>query len=540
MISNNQLNSNHNTKENDQMNAKLTEDQINAAQILESLAALTGKTLSQDEPILQFPNTNPVTVQAKERRIGLPETTTVPKAIEILTEYEAGLKEVTQVKHDFDARFEEVMVATQRVFRRVFGTVGRGKKIESFFGSEPPRTMNFVVGLDSDGNKVIEYSVPVSAFAFAPLGTNAQITPSGWNHPQYGTLGSLIFEVRKANVPAVEGLVKLIQDEIKTASIYKGQVLDLARGNDGRSEYDLRHRHVKTDRNLVYNPDVAQDLTYELWGNIEYAKQFDANGIKPVFRVGMEGIYGSGKTETAMHTARKASEHGMTAIIVKPSVTDRITDLVSAFRIAEMYAPSILVIEDWDKFFTSPNYSTADESAITNLLDGADSKTHQVNLLWTTNNLADIPKSMMRNGRTDCTITFGPLDREPVEQMYHAVLGGQLRDDVDFDKVYEEVKDLGPSFIRGTFDKARKYSIISNRGVAGQPLGTEDLIQAARVMKKQDERFSAAKATERKVVTFDSLLRTMMRGETAQVLGVTEIDVNDGEVMVHSDRLTEV
>ena len=220
----------------------------------------------------------------------------------------------------------------------------------------------------------------------------------------------------------------------------------------------------------------------------------------------------------------------MTAIIVKPSVTDRIEDLVGAFRIAEMYQPSLLVIEDWDKFFTSPSYSSADESTITNLLDGADSKTFKVNMLWTTNNIADIPKSMMRNGRTDCTITFGPLDRGPVEEMYHAVLGDQLRDDVDFDKVYEEVKDLGPSFIRGTFDKAKKYSIISNNGVAGQPLGTEDLIQAARVMKKQDDRFATARSTDRKVVTFDSLLANTVQKQVTNVLSAASVDGSSVEV----------
>lgn len=525
------------------MNTKTVEQQDAVREILNALANVAGKTLTQDDPILEFPKTSPVSVAAHERRIGIPEETTVPKAIEILTEHQAGLKEVTQVKHEFDARFEEVMVATQRVLRRAFGTVGRGKKIESFFGSEPPRTQNFVVGLDSNGDKIVEYSIPVSPFAFAPLGTNAVIHPTYWNHPQYGMLGALVFEVRKANVPAVEGIVKLINDEIRANSIYKGRVLELARPSSGDQAYDLRHRHITTDKHLVYNPDVEKDLEYELWGNIRHAGSFEENGMKSVFRVGMEGMYGSGKTETALETARKATEAGMTAIIIKPSVTDRIDDLVGAFRIAEMYAPSLLVIEDWDKFFTSPSYSSADESTLTNLLDGADSKTYKVNMLWTTNNIEDIPKSMMRNGRTDCTITFGPLERGPVEKMYHDVLGSQLRDDVDFDAVYEEIKDLGPSFIRGTFDKARKYSIISNNGIAGQPLGTDDLIQAARVMKKQDDRFTNARATDRKVVTFDSLMGGMVRKQVMQVLNTTNVEivgVGEGNLSVDDSNLTEV
>lgn len=513
------------------MNAQNTTSKINTQEletVLDSLAGLAGKSFATESPLLEFPKENPIGVAAGEKRIGKPESMSPEQVIETTMEFVADQKQMTAVHQNFDARFDEVMVATIRVFRRVFGTVGKGKRIETMFSSMPPQTENITVGLDRDGNKIIESAVPISPFAFAPLGEGAEVQPGMWEHPQYGRLGKLTFEVRKRYAPAVEGLVKLIEAEIKSNSIYKGQVLDLARARDGLG-YDLRHRHVRTDQHMVYNPDVAQDLKYELWGNIEHTAQFEANGMKPVFRVGMEGIYGSGKTETAMVTAKKASQAGMTAIIVKPSITDKISDIASAFRIAEMYAPSLLLIEDWDKFFTSNNYTSSDESTITNLLDGADSKTHQVNVLWTTNNLNLIPKSMMRNGRTDCTITFGPLERGPVEEMYSTVLGDQLKDDVDFNAVYEEVKDLGPSFIRGTFDKARKYSIISNGGVAGMPLGTEDLIQAARVMKKQNNRFDEATATQHTTVTFDSLLRATVVNNMAEVLKNTKLEARGGE-----------
>src|SRR5699024_7226761 len=115
-------------------------------------------------------------------------------------------------------------------------------------------------------------------------------------------------------------------------------------------EYDLRHRYVQTDEHLVYNEDVARDLAYEVWGKMEHSGVITSQGIKPSLKIGFEGIYGSGKTETAMITAKKATEFGMTAIIVKPGVDDRISDIATAFRIAEMYAPALLVIEDWDKF----------------------------------------------------------------------------------------------------------------------------------------------------------------------------------------------
>lgn len=526
--------------ENNQMNTTAaTRDEAAVAeahsQILQNLAALAGKSIKQDDPTLTFPSRHPLTVEAKERRIGIPEGMPAETAVEVLNEHIDDQKQVAQIKHDFNARFEEVMVATFRVMRREFGTVGKGMRIPQMFGgSEPPRTQDFVVGLDAQGQPVYERAVPVSPFTFAPLGANAVISPNMWMHPEYGRLGSLIFEVRKETAPAVEGLIVAIEAEIRSASIYKGKVLDLARGNDG--EYKLKHKHVNVDQFLVYNPDVAQDMQYEVWGNIEQADVYDRVGMKSVFKVGMEGMYGSGKTETAMRTARLAADHGVTAVIVKPSVTDKITDLVSAFRIAEMYAPSLLVIEDWDKFFTS-GYTQADESTLTNLLDGADSKTHRVSVLWTTNNLDLIPKSMMRNGRTDATITFGPLERGPVESMFRAVLGDELKEGTDFDAVYEEVKDLGPSFIRGTFDKARKYSIITNRGQVGMPLGTEDLIQAARVMKKQVNRFENAKATEHKKPTLDSLFANAISERVAQVVRISQVDLEDGEIMISDEEL---
>ena len=439
--------------ENNQMNTTAaTRDEAAVAeahaQILQNLAALAGKSIKQDDPTLTFPSRHPLTVEAKERRIGIPEGMPAETAVEVLNEHIDDQKQVAQIKHDFHARFEEVMVATFRVMRREFGTVGKGMRIPQMFGgSEPPRTQDFVVGLDAQGQPVYERAVPVSPFTFAPLGANAVISPNMWMHPEYGRLGSLIFEVRKETAPAVEGLIVAIEAEIRSASIYKGKVLDLARGNDG--EYKLKHKHVNVDQFLVYNPDVAQDMQYEVWGNIEQA----------------------------------------------------------------------------------------DESTLTNLLDGADSKTHRVSVLWTTNNLDLIPKSMMRNGRTDATITFGPLERGPVETMFRAVLGDELKEGTDFDAVYEEVKDLGPSFIRGTFDKARKYSIITNRGQVGMPLGTEDLIQAARVMKKQVNRFENAKATEHKKPTLDSLFANAISERVAQVVRISQVDLEDGEIMISDEEL---
>ena len=488
-MSNTNINTKNNTNNNNNKeNTTMSNTDINnvpadlVSSIISEMEARAKQVdYQRDEPILKFPVKEETQVVAGEQRIGLPEKISAGKAAKILNEYEQAQQEEVRVVRQFKARYEDMLVATSVIMEARWGFTGRGQKQMSFFGgAQPPVAEDVTIGLDEKGFPITK-TVIASSFSFEPL--SASIDFGYHTNEKLGVCGMISVIAPKGKEAEVKIFLDAIEKQLRSASIYKGKVVEFKklRGDKG---YELNYKHIRVDNNIVYNRDTEHKLNFNVFGRIKFRDEVKAMTGKSTFSTVLYGPYGSGKTECTMAAANAAREAGQTVIFFTPTGNETTQDLEAARHLADLYGPSLLIVEDIDRYYTDTDDPKA-LSLMTNLIDGPDSKNSEVSFLMTTNHRDRIHPSARRPGRTDAFIEIGSLDREATERLFKQLLGDELRDDVDFEKVYEQVKSTGPSFIRGTFDRARIYSVITNNGKVGMKLSTDDLVYAASTMKEQ-------------------------------------------------------
>ena len=463
-----------------------TADELVSALLASIKAAEAKQEHAVDKPIVEFPKRAGIEVRAGETRIGLPEDMTPEKATRVMGEYVEAQKQTIRSVRQIKGRIEDVWIAVHMICEKQWGTTGRGIP----FRGQPPMFDDVQIGVDANGRSITK-RVIVSNFSLEPL--SAEIDYGAWMHEEYGVCGMVSVVSTKSNEAKVTAFLDAVETFVENHSIYKGKVVEFRRKKnpDQMGEYELTHRAVKADQNIVYTRYTEKRLKYNLFGTIEQSDAFKAANMRNTFRTLLYGPYGSGKTECTIMAAAKASEYGWTTVFFSPGQDDGIRDLEAAHNLAALYAPSLLVVEDVDRYYAHDSVNA--KSHITNILDGMKSKTSGVSILMTTNHLDNIPQAATRPGRMDALIEIGFLDEEATERMFRQLLGDELADDVDFSQVYEMVKETGPSFIRSTFDRARKNSIITNDGEAGHALTTDDLVFSAAEMKEQSDTHSSTK-----------------------------------------------
>jgi hypothetical protein len=409
-------------------------------------------------------------------KYSIPKGTPLEKAAKAIMDEAAAQAEEVEYTRDFRCRVEEGAVAIKRTMFKVFGASAHGKPIETFFGKFPPREIQITVGLDNLG-RPIEESAPGSEFTLAWL--EASLTIGTWSDGEHDGMMRLFVTTKKRNKTALDGFFKLVDEELEHHSIYRNQILTYKGKADGG--YDLRYTHLAEDPTIIYTDRVQNRLEVDVWRKLRRRERLVQRGLKPTFKELVFGPVGTGKSASCVTTAIKAKEYGYTVLMVNPTGVSSIAELSRAMNVARMYAPTLLVIEDVDKYF-SENMSPDQISSITNLFDGLE-KHDGISIIMTTNHVDKVHSKMLRAPRTTGVIKIGYLDQESMEHMVRVVLGEQLDPETNFNLVWNEVKDFGPAFMRSTFDKAVEASILlreDDEQYDDPIIGTEELISAAR------------------------------------------------------------
>src|SRR5690606_20812177 len=76
------------------------------------------------------------------------------------------------------------------------------------------------------------------------------------------------------------------------------------------------------------------------------------------------------------------------------------------------------------------------------------------------------------------------MDRPGIEKLTRRVVGPNLADDVDFDKVAEAMEGYMPAFVKEALNRAVRYSLAANGGRPGK-IGTQELLDAADGLRDQ-------------------------------------------------------
>ena len=209
-----------------------------------------------------------------------------------------------------------------------------------------------------------------------------------------------VINVKKKHKTRVKKFFDLIQETLKTQSIYKGKSVMVK-----QSGFEFVEN--KGEKNIILNMDEERIVNNLV--------------IRPLGKPGKRtflftGIYGTGKTETALRVGREANSKGMTFFYLKDP-----TLFSETLESAKQYAPSLLFLEDIDEIGSGEERDNRMNDLL-NTLDGVQTKGQNLTVIFTTNHENRINKAMRRPGRIDLVVKFKVCEKDTTKKIYEAIL----------------------------------------------------------------------------------------------------------------------
>lgn len=521
-VTNNQtITSNTLTKENIQMSNTTTKSVLSAlsnvkdeqeftSQDIRNLLAASAEGQPQvDEAVARH--------ETPANKISLPVSMSTAKGAKVLTEAAAAEAEYEDFNKSFKFRPWDGAAALVRVMRKFFGTSGRGKAIQTMFGTIPPQNIEIEVAY---GETV---TVPWGQIDFAHLEGTLELGQT--YDPEYGALFQVTINCPKRFAAEVHGFFTLLENELKEGSIYKGKAI---RGTD-----NPRFLAPGVDESIVYNDEVYAALDQAVWGPIRHTELLRSQRVKVDPKVLLHGPYGTGKSEAGRMTAEVAVRHGWTFISYNSGDGTQ-DDLKKTIQTARLLSPAIVFVEDVDIY--AEDQGSHAQSRLLEMFDGISSKGHEVMIVMTSNKVDNLSKGMLRAGRINKMIEIGALNKEATEKLIRIVNKGQLAEDLDFEAIHAATEGYEPAFIRQTFDDARQSALIrhSDELIAiGEytperatqfKLETRDFVTAANIMRPQHDKHASANDKNKKV-TLEQLV-----SETVIEALATRVSLENGQI----------
>jgi transitional endoplasmic reticulum ATPase len=445
-------------------------------------------------------------------RFVIPQTMTAKRALEFLQHHVEQQEEVHSFIRTFNFRPWDGAAAVHRALRKVTGTTGLGKAQMSFFGSTPPRMITINTGPDTQVQVPWgQIEVPVFEGTMSLDSTSSE---------EFGQIFVVLFDAPRKYRFAIEGLFRVIQEELESASIYKGKAIDAAR------DPNYKDTRVIDPERIVYSEQAMADLDAQLWRVVENTSWARANGVPLKRAILLEGPYGTGKTEAANITAKKCVENGWTFIQVRAN-KDNLED---AMKTARLYQPAVVFFEDID-IAADAEQTSGTVSRLLDIFDGMDAKHNEIIAVLTTNHVEKIHKGMVRPGRLDGIVHIGALDQHGVEKLSKIRLGEERLTEVDWDAVYKAMEGYMPAFVNEALTRVKLYA----RSV--EAFTTRDLVRAAEGLRAQFNLMENASEGKGRP-TMDGAMRSLVQDalDKAKILDYDGDDVGSMGLQVNVEE----
>lgn len=436
---------------------RLSTKALQEAQLLMTLSELGGGQAGDDN------------IVHEGTRFVIPAGTTKRQAAKALTDAAAAEEKVHNYSRTFKYRPWDGAWAFDQVVRKFFGMMV-GRSTFDFFGKEhPPQRLT----INIDYNATVQ--VPWGECEI-PLMPGAVLALSAIQDREWGPLFHM-----EVNAPGkfryqIEGMFKLIEQELATNSLYRGKAID---GKIEASFLDLSA--VDWDA-VIYSDETTEQLEANIWSILRHTKAQLDNGL-PLKRANLlEGPFGTGKTLAAFLTADCATQNGWTFLYCRPSVDD----IQYVMQTARLYQPAVVFSEDIEQMTGNEQGQNAIHKML-DLFDGIQAKGTKILAILTTNHKERITKAMLRPGRLDAVITIGKLDIAGMERMVKAnITADMLAEDLNYEAIWAAMDGFLPAFMKEALDRAKRYNIARRGGTLGK-LTTEDFVGAARGLRPQLE-----------------------------------------------------
>ena len=371
----------------------------NEAVLLDTLRKLGGRQITDQSGIRDH----------KETFVAKPEPMSTAQLADLAVKAARADEEETQFSRTFQYRPWDGAHAFQSALMKAFGHSGNGVPTQSMFGKQPPRRITIEVGPGQTTQ------IPWGEIEFPILGGTFEL--GGSFDAEWGPLFQLTFSGPKKKEAEVEGIFKLVQDELESYSIYKGKAIN---GADMPQYLDPS---TVDRKNVVYAKEVERSLIGLLWHPLRYTKEARKQNISLKRSILLGGAYGTGKSLAAMLTAQEALNNGWTFIQCRPGKDD----LDQVMKTAQLYQPAVVFYEDVDTI--AANGEPLAVQKLLDTFDGISSKGTELIVVLTTNHVDRIHKGMLRPGRMDGVIEIGPMDSYAAARLMLSKLDGKLAGD---------------------------------------------------------------------------------------------------------------
>lgn len=382
-------------------------------------------------------------------KIQLPSGMDVRSAVKALIEIDKQDEMDVRIHHEFECYPFEGAYALQRALKARYGWTNN-VPTPGFFGPQPPR----MVGVDVSLTEHVQ--VPWGRITVPNI--SGFLETSGAFKPEGKYVFSLSGVVKQRDKGKVNDLVDLIRYYIEVEGLYKGRAIMVEFPED---PYDADFTYLPkfidtgkyTKEDLILPDAIQRKMNVSLFGPVEFANEFRAQGIPLKRGVLLNGKYGVGKTLASTILAGLCEKNGWSFLLLQ-----RTKDLKYAIEMARAYAPCVVFAEDIDRAMDDGR--TEDIDAILNTIDGVESKNTEVMVVLTTNHIDRINPAMLRPGRLDDIILIPAPDASAAERLVRKYSNGLLESGADLTEAASKMEGWIPAFIQETVQRAKRAEVM--------------------------------------------------------------------------------
>lgn len=424
-------------------------------------------------------------VERHGEKIILPENMTYGDAIKNLERQAQYEDEKVQIQHDFPYFVYDGAHALGKVMEQKFGFVF-GKTEYSFFeGEQPPK----LIGIDVGDGQIVQ--VPWGSFTVPSI--KGGKFACGFKVED----GKILFQFSCTCARKYEAEVKDLRNSVlaylKEHSIYKGRAISIKFTDDGGNmliesnqipQPKFLDLSKAREEELVFPKDVHDAIYDNLFTPIDRLEEARALGVPIKRGILLAGMFGVGKTLTAYVAASKATKKNMTYVYCqKPE------EFVHIMRFAAQYAPALVFCEDVDRIVGTDRTAEVDE--LINVIDGVETKNHEIITVFTTNSVTDVNQALLRPGRMDAVIWVRTPDAEAVERLVRNYCGKLVSPEDDLTEIGKLLENNIPAVIREVCERSKLSALrMLPDGSPVTKIPVEALKKASTTMKNQLELLS--------------------------------------------------
>lgn len=418
-----------------------------------------------------------VKVVEHEGELALPKGLSMREAITVLQREISYQEQAVSIRATIDGFVLDAAHAFFQALKKEYGWV-HNRPSPSFWGDDPPALLTIATGLTTN------VQVPWGRLTIPGL--------SGWLQTDVeqreGMPSRLVIygEVLRKHEGVVNKIIELTRQYLKEHSLFRGSAFRMRWktpvGDTYLSMPEPRFFPIDREiaKDLVFRREVEDSIAISVFTPIERTEKVRSLKVPMKRGILLSGKFGTGKSMTSHAVSAKAVDNGWTFILC-----ERADELGDALRMAREYAPCVVFCEDIDRVMSGRRNMSMDE--LLNIIDGVESKTAEVMVILTTNDVHSINRAMLRPGRLDEIIEIKPPDAEAVERLLRLYGRGLITEDENISEAAELLAGEIPATVQEAVERSKLAAVYRDPDTDFGPgsIKVEDLIRAAHSMQNQ-------------------------------------------------------